>query len=100
MVQGGYFLVTGGTMLTRTLSMLIMAALAAGCAGRQQSTPPYSNTEPIGGAPQPVEVVDSMEPVRAAFNATADRPRVLLLVSPVCSECVFGAQVVRASILD
>lgn len=45
-------------------------------------------------------VVDSLEPIKAALNANADKPRVLLPVSPVCSECVFGAEVVRASIVD
>jgi hypothetical protein len=52
------------------------------------------------GAPQPVAVIDSLDPLREAFNANADKPRVLLLVSPLCSECVLGAEAVRKSILD
>jgi hypothetical protein len=47
-----------------------------------------------------VAVVDSLEPIKVAFNANADKPRALLLVSPTCSECVFGAEVVRKSIMD
>ncbi len=64
--------------------------------------PPPCGTPAAGaaGAPQPVAVVDSLEPIRAAFNANADRPRIVLLVSPSCSECVFGAEVVRQSIMD
>lgn len=58
--------------------------------------------EPVeaAGDPQPVSVVDALDPIREAFNANADKPRVLLLVSPVCSECVLGAEAVRKSIID
>ena len=52
------------------------------------------------GAPQPVTVVNSLEPIKTAFNAHADKPRIVLLVSPVCSECVLGAEAVRESIMD
>jgi len=52
------------------------------------------------GKPQPVAVVASLDPIREVFNANADKPRVLLLVSPVCSECVLGAEAVRKSIID
>lgn len=52
------------------------------------------------GAAQPVTVVNSLEPIKAAFNAYADKPRIVLLVSPVCSECVLGAEAVRKSIMD
>lgn len=52
------------------------------------------------GAPQELTIVDSLAPIRDAFNAQADQPRVLLLVSPSCSECVLGARAVRNSILD
>lgn len=45
-------------------------------------------------------VIDSLEPIKAAFNSNADKPRALLLLSPACSECVFGAEVVRRSIMD
>lgn len=73
--------------------------MLAGCASQQRSTcctaAPSSN-----GDPQPVTVVDSLEPIKAAFNAHADKPRVVLLISPTCSECVYGADVVRKSIMD
>lgn len=77
----------------------LVATLGAGCASRNSGTC-CDLAETSSGAPQPVVVVQSLEPIKTAFNANADKPRVLLLVSPVCSECVFGAQVVRRSILD
>ena len=47
-----------------------------------------------------MKVVDALAPIKDAFNAHADKPRVLLLVSPTCFECVLGAQAVRKSIVD
>lgn len=84
----------------KTLCLAVaLAMLGVGCASRQ----PVACCNPAeapAGAPQPVVVVESLEPIKAAFNANADKPRVLLLVSPVCSECVFGAEVARKSIMD
>lgn len=78
---------------------MVVATLGAGCASRNPGTCCDWAPSPAG-TPQPVVVVESLEPIKTAFNSNADKPRVLLLVSPVCSECVFGAQVVRRSILD
>lgn len=78
---------------------LAVAMLGAGCASRQPAAC-CNPAEAPTGTPQPVTVVDSLEPIKTAFNANADKPRALLLVSPTCSECVFGAEVVRKSIMD
>lgn len=80
-----------------TLSAVVL--LLAGCAS-QRSTAGSDPAPPPVGPPQPVTVIDSLEPIKAAFNAHADKPRIVLLVSPVCSECVLGAEVVRKSLLD
>lgn len=52
------------------------------------------------GAPQVVRALDaSTGLLRDDFNANADRWRAVLLVSPVCSECVLGAQTVEREIM-
>lgn len=85
--------------MNRHVVTVVLAVSLAGCASRQQSTC-CETTPTFMGEPQPVTVIDSVELIKAAFNANADKLRILLLVSPVCSECVFGAQVVRRSIVD
>lgn len=84
--------------MKRIVPVIAVGLLLPGCASRQSTC--GDPLEPPAGAAQPVAVVDSLEPIRAAFNANADKPRALLLVSPTCSECVFGAEVVRKSIMD
>lgn len=70
----------------------------AGCASNGCSSCAGASGAPTGPA-QPVGVLGgSLDPVRAAFNAHADKPRVVLLVSPTCSECVLGARAVRECI--
>lgn len=84
----------------KTLCLIVMVAmLGAGCATRQPAAC-CNQAETPTGEPQLVAVANSLDPVKAAFNANADKPRALLLVSPACSECVFGAEVVRKSIMD
>ena len=78
---------------------LAVAIFGAGCASRQPAVC-FNLTQTASGTRQPVAVVTSLEPIKVAFNANIDKPRVLVLVSPVCSECVFGAEVVRKSIMD
>lgn len=81
------------------LSVAFLAIFACGCASRKAAE--CCNGEDANFGPlQPISVVDSLEPIKAAFNAHTDQPRVVLLVSPVCSECVFGTEVVRKSIMD
>lgn len=86
-------------MQTNGLALIAAMVLAAGCASRPPAERCTSAPPPVG-PPQPVTVVESLEPIKAEFNSHADKPRVLLLVSPVCSECVLGAEVVRKSLLD
>ena len=71
------------------LTVVVAATLAVGCAPHGPADGSNSALRP-SGAPQPVAVVDSLEPIEAEFNAHADKPRVVLLVSPTCSERVSG----------
>lgn len=86
-------------MIPNGLKAAVALLVAAGCASNSATDRCISVPPPVG-PPQPVSVVDSLEPIKAEFNAHADKPRVVLLVSPVCSECVLGAEVVRHSLLD
>ncbi len=81
------------------LSLILVAILTGGCASRQSAECCTPAATPAG-APQTVTVVESLEPIRSEFNAHTNQPRVVLLVSPACSECVFGAEVVRQSIMN
>lgn len=83
--------------MLRILFAAVLVALA-GCTTHEPSA--CRGIPAVLGEPQPVSAIDSLDPVKDAFNAHADKHRVLLLVSPTCSECVYGAQVVRRSILD
>lgn len=50
-------------------------------------------------SPQQVRVLgDDLAPLRSAFNENADQWRTVALVSPTCSECVLGAEVVEKEI--
>lgn len=49
--------------------------------------------------PRQVTVLgDDLSPVRSAFNDKSDQWRAVALVSPTCSECVLGAEVVEKEI--
>lgn len=75
--------------------------------GEACSDPPKDGTAPCcdtdagaPGPPQDVRVLDaSTIALRDDFNAHADRWRAVLLVSPVCSECVLGARAVEREIM-
>src|SRR5438132_1136451 len=88
-----------------TLAVMMLAGCTSGKSG-ECCDPPTTQAaccnpvESTNAAPQAVSVVDSLAPIKAAFNAHADKPRVVVLVSPTCSECVLGAQAVRKSIMD
>src|SRR5213075_3024360 len=84
--------------MNRLAAVVTFVLLLAGCAARPSAC--CDSSDAGAGVEQPVLVVDSLEPIKAAFNEHADSPRVLLLVSPTCSECVYGARVVRESIMD
>ena len=53
----------------------------------------------VGCSSQKVTVLgDDLSPLRAAFNERIDQWRAVALVSPTCSECVLGAEVVEKEI--
>jgi hypothetical protein len=62
----------------------LLCALALTALGAGPSTPAVVDTTHVTPSPQPPLVVlsDSVSAVRAAFNAAADRPRVLVMLSP------------------
>ncbi len=86
------------------LSLALASCTLPGCGNCGESgsacCPPTSAGYSGAGVPQPVHALDSLNALKAEFNAHADRPRILLLVSPACSECIYGAEVVRTSIMD
>jgi len=47
-----------------------------------------------------VRLDDDLARLQDAFNAKSDRWRAVALVSPTCSECVYGAEAVRKEITD
>ncbi|MEX2217548.1 MAG: hypothetical protein WD749_02215 [Phycisphaerales bacterium] len=76
------------------LFVLGFATLLLGCASRD-GVPVAPRPGP---ARQATELGPSFEPLRSAFNASSDRWRAVLLVSPVCSECILGAEAVEKEI--
>ncbi len=81
------------------LACLTLACLLSACASPRAGS--YCG-EPVtdAGPAQPVALVDgTMSGVRDDFNAHADVWRVVLLTSPVCSECVLGARAVEREIM-
>src|SRR5688572_29565681 len=76
--------------------VMLTVVVAAGCASK---SPQQYCGEPIAArdsAPREVTVfTDDFSPVRDAFNASSDQWRVVSLVSPTCSECIYGAEVVE-----
>lgn len=90
-------------MKTVSAIFMVVTMILCGCASKNASCADATcggPSEPVTGVPQNVTVTDSLVAVKDAFNARADQPRVLLLVSPACSECILGAQAVRKSISD
>lgn len=85
--------------MTSKLLAATLILIFAGCASQSDRSCCVTASTAIGES-QPITVVDSLAPIKAEFNAHAERPRALLLVSPACSECYFGAEVVRTSIMD
>lgn len=62
----------------------LLCALALIALGAGPGTPAGVDSTHVTPSPQPPLVVlgDSVAGVRAAFNAAADRPRVLVMLSP------------------
>jgi hypothetical protein len=85
-----------------SILMLVLVHLPAlpGCAARQQEFC-GEPTKARDNTPRQVTVLgDDLSPVRTAFNGSADRWRVVALVSPTCSECILGAEAVEQEITD
>lgn len=100
------------TMIMKAV-MAILAGVAMsvptliGCASQSKSCGPETTSccaetpTPRDQQPRDLSVLgDDLSPLRAAFNAHADRWRVVSLVSPTCSECVLGAEAVQKEIVD
>lgn len=83
----------------RCALLLCLGVIAlAGCASRSQQ---YcgEQIEPRDATPRHVTVLgDDLAPLRDVFNAQSERWRTVALVSPTCSECVLGAEVVEKEI--
>jgi hypothetical protein len=85
--------------LAAHVSIGAVAALGLqGCASRT----PLPCGEPVtllDNTPRTVTVVrDDLSPLSEAFNSRSDQWRIVALVSPTCSECVLGAEVVEKEI--
>lgn len=83
------------------LAMLGLGALATslpGCASLADRCCGQAITA-RDSMPRTVTVLDeTLTPLAQAFNAQADRWRVVALVSPTCSECAYGAEAVQKEI--
>lgn len=83
------------------------ASNLSGCASQSKSccgeTAPSCSTaaSPRDEVERNVIVLgDDLSALRAEFNKRSDRWRTVALVSPTCSECVYGAEVVRKELTD
>lgn len=78
--------------------MCVGLSTLVGCASTNQT----ACGEPVttrDDTPRPVTLLaDDLASLRDQFNASNDRWRVVSLVSPTCSECVLGAEVVEKEI--
>lgn len=92
-------------LLVITVTAMILAF--AGCTSQSKSCSAGAAACCNGVAsrrdetPRDVTVLsDDLSPIRKTFNALSDRWRVVALVSPTCSECVYGAEAVRKEVTD
>lgn len=80
------------------LLVLGFSATLPGCTQRLQQ----ACGEPVTArddSPRQVAVLGAdLSPIRREFNAKSDQWRAVALVSPTCSECVFGAEAVQREI--
>lgn len=90
-----------------SLTGVIVMSSVAGCASQSKSccTSAASCCNEAAAerdeTPRDVTVLgDDFAPIRESFNAMKDRWRVVALVSPTCSECVYGAEAVRKEVID
>ena len=79
------------------LTFLSVITVVAGCASRNQFG--SQAVQARDDVPRQVTVLaDDLSPLRERFNADSGRWRVVALVSPTCSACVLGAEVVQKEI--
>lgn len=98
-------------MYFRIAAIMIWATGLSGCASQSKSccSPDDSQSkaccgEPVTArddTPRTMTVLgDDLAPLRDAFNAQSDRWRAVALVSPTCSECIYGAEAVQKEIIE
>lgn len=98
-------------MFSRFAAILICAIGLSGCATQSQSCCGTSDSQAKTCCGEPVtardktprtvvRLEDDLSPLRDAFNAKSERWRAVALVSPTCSECIYGAEAVRKEITD
>jgi hypothetical protein len=69
--------------MRRSALVCLLTCVLSGCASQAQRVTVLS---------------DDLSPLRSAFNEASDQWRAVALVSPTCSECVYGAEVVEKAI--
>ena len=98
-------------MYFRFATIMICATGLSGCASHSQSCCGASDSQAKSccgeqmtardNTPRTVNLLEhDLAPLRDSFNAKADRWRAVALVSPTCSECIYGAEAVRKEITD
>lgn len=83
--------------LNRVLSTLMILIAAAGVAMFLQARGDVRSQSHRYGSAERLQ--DSIEPLAAAFNRAADRPRVLVVLSPACPVCLAGVETVQRELL-
>jgi len=77
--------------ITALIALMILIALnAAGCA---------SDSRTAASTVKSISLTDSMQPFVERFNANADLPRVVAVVSPTCGPCIAGTVAVEQGVL-
>ena len=78
------------------LTLLILVAAAAVALFLRARGDVRSQDHRFGSA---VRLEDSIEPLAAEFNRTADRPRLLMVLAPACPVCLAGIETVQRELL-
>lgn len=79
--------------LNRVLIAVMILVAAAAMASLLRTR---GDSHRLGGA---TDLAGSLAPVREAFNAAADRPRLLMVLAPACPVCLEGAEMVHDEVL-
>jgi hypothetical protein len=80
--------------------VLVFGQSLIGCAGRCETCCSQPVTPQDGESRTVTHLGDDVSPLIEAFNGDADSWRLVALVSPTCSECVYGAEAVKKEITD